>query len=150
MSRGLLGLVLVVVVLGGLAALAVTSLSGTGSAPLGTTGTTAVPGGTGASASGSSGGGPSRSSLVEACTVDAKDVETALEAYDAEHGAYPPSMGALVPSYLREAPSSVHYTIVFDSSGRVGVLPPDSTLSGPVPDAASYDLHPELCQSVPR
>jgi hypothetical protein len=145
-SRSLLGLLLVVVLLGGLAALAVMSLSGTGSAPPAVTGTT---GGTGASPAGS-GGGPVRASLVQSCTADAKDVETALQAYDAQNGAYPTNMGALVPSYLREAPSNAHYTIVFDSGGRVGVLPPDSTLHGPVPDAADYDLHPELCQSVPR
>lgn len=41
---------------------------------------------------------------LEACKTDAKNVETAAEAFKAQNGNYPGTVAALVPNYLREAP----------------------------------------------
>lgn len=149
MSRALLGLLLAVVILGGLAALAVTSLSSsTPVSPGGGTGTTspltASVGGAPAAA------GSNTGALAASCNADARSVEAAAQDYAAQNGAYPTSVAALVPTWLRSAPSTVHYTIVVDAGGHVGILPPDSSLSGPVPASADYDMHPQLCDSVPR
>ena len=38
------------------------------------------------------------------CQADKKTVETATEAFNAATGAYPASVSALIPGYLREAP----------------------------------------------
>lgn len=149
MSRGLLGLLLVVMILGGLAALAVTSLSGS------TPGPSAGVAGSSSTFDVAAGGSPgtpgsNTGALAASCTADARSVEAAAQDYAAQNGSYPTSVAALVPTWLRSAPSTAHYTIVVDASGHVGVLPPGSTLSGPVPDSADYDRHPQLCDTVPR
>lgn len=146
MGRGLLGLLVALVVIGGAAALAVTSLSGPGGVPLVTTTVAGVHG----PSSSSAGGSPDGAALAQSCTADAEGVESAVQAYLAQNGRPPPSIAALVPTWLRAAPSSAHYTIALDASGRVGVLPPGASSAGPVPAAADYDLHPTLCDSVPR
>lgn len=136
-------------ILGGLAALAVTSLSSSAPGPSAgasgssTTFDVAVGGSPGAASSNSG-------ALAASCNADARSVEAAAQDYAAQNGAYPTSVTALVPTWLRSAPSTTHYTIVIDASGHVGILPPGSSESGPVPASADYDLHPQLCDSVPR
>ncbi len=73
-----------------------------------------------------------------------------MQAYYAQTGAYPRSISQLVPTWMRALPTSTHYSIEIDAAGRVGVFPAGASLTGTVPDSASFDLHPELCRSVPR
>jgi prepilin-type N-terminal cleavage/methylation domain-containing protein len=53
---------------------------------------------------------------VAACKADKKSVEVASEAYYAKSNphAYPATIAALVPSYLKEAPGTANYTIALD------------------------------------
>jgi len=53
-----------------------------------------------------------------ACKSDLKNVEIAVEAYYAKQTphAYPASIAALVPTYLKEAPSSTNYTINYTAA----------------------------------
>jgi general secretion pathway protein G len=65
------------------------------------------------------------SSARGACQSDVKTVETAVEAFKAESttSAYPADIAAVVSGgYLREAPSSTHYTIT-TAAGAVTVKP---------------------------
>jgi prepilin-type N-terminal cleavage/methylation domain-containing protein len=74
-------------------------------------------------------GGVTGQSAQAACNSDAKSVEVALAAYNAQNGAYPvaitTSAGAtsagLVSKYLQSWPSSTNYTITTDASGNVFV-----------------------------
>jgi type II secretory pathway pseudopilin PulG len=145
-SRGLLGLVVVLMIVGTGAGLAVSGLSGGTAAPGGVTGVprSGLPGGV------SSAAGPDRGALAASCNADAKSVETAMQDYQAAHGSYPANLSQLVPDWLRALPPTSHYTIAVDQSGRVGVYPPGAMVNGSVPDGNDYDLHPELCDSVPR
>jgi prepilin-type N-terminal cleavage/methylation domain-containing protein len=51
-----------------------------------------------------------------ACSADKRQVQTAVEAYYAKNGSYPANLGALVPAFLREAPSNPQYTISYNST----------------------------------
>ena len=51
-----------------------------------------------------------------ACQSDLKSVESASEAYRAQNGSYATSESALVPSFIRELPSSTSYTITYNTS----------------------------------
>ena len=66
-------------------------------------------------------------SAIAACKADAKSVETAVEAYKAQMGVYPPAItdltsAATTPSggtsgpWLKSVPDSTHYTISYDGS----------------------------------
>src|ERR1700678_559076 len=73
------------------------------------------------------------SAFVASCQADAKSVETALEAYKAQIGAYPladdwgalttsrPGASGTVGPWLRAVPSMTHYVINFDGNGDVSV-----------------------------
>ena len=66
--------------------------------------------------------GITNNSKVAACKADLKTVETAVEAYYAEKGVYPPAGGAeLVPGFLHSAPEA---TSVVVAAG--GVVSPGS------------------------
>lgn len=61
-----------------------------------------------------------------ACKSDANSAQTAVEAYRAQNGSYPGTLGALVPTFLRSDPSGAHtgggvsYTISYNSAtGKV-------------------------------
>jgi general secretion pathway protein G len=95
-------------------------------------------------------------SAVAACNTDAKTVETAISAYDATNGTYPPaqtttSNAALTadPStggpYLRSFPSSSYYQISTDSSGNVYVALPAA--GGGWGKPADYDTN-NLCNEI--
>ena len=67
--------------------------------------------------------GVSGQSQVAACNTDAKSVETAVAAYQAQNaGSNPANMTALVGTYLHQAPSatttSQGYAITVDGSGN--------------------------------
>ncbi len=92
-------------------------------------------------------GSTNTNAIASSCNADAKSVETALEAYKAQLTTYPASMSALTSSttttvngvsevvgpWLKEIPSSVNYSISFDSSGNVSVAGPNNN-----PAAAQY------------
>jgi prepilin-type N-terminal cleavage/methylation domain-containing protein len=105
----LIELLIVIVVLGILAAVVVFALSGTGA-----------------------------QSASAACNADAKTVDVAVAAYDAQtgysgSGTTPPAPTAalLVPTYLRSFPSSNLYTIGLTSTGVVTVQAPPSASAVP-------------------
>jgi general secretion pathway protein G len=50
-------------------------------------------------------------SASAACKTDVKTVESAAEVYKAQTGAYPVHISDMVPTYLKEAPSTAHYTV---------------------------------------
>ena len=148
MSRGILGLVLVIAILGVVAGLAVTDLSNSAPVLPSRSGTTIA-----SSASPSEPAAspePGSGALASACNADAQSVETAVSAYEAAYGTPPPNLAALVPTWLRSAPGTTHYTIAVDSQGHVGIFPAHVEPSGAIPSAARYDLDPSLCSTVPR
>jgi hypothetical protein len=77
-------------------------------------------------------------SVVQACEADARTFETAAETYKSEVGVWPPAGNGAVmtrPSaiavdngpvgpFLRQLPSTLHYTIWTDGDGGVYVYPP--------------------------
>ena len=70
-------------------------------------------------------------SAIAACNADTEAVVTAAQAYQAQVGAFPTSIDALARAtptagpWLREVPSTKHYTIFLDSqTGSVYVYPP--------------------------
>jgi general secretion pathway protein G len=69
-------------------------------------------------------------SAVSACKADAKSVEVATEGYRAQTGAFPTNVNALVPTYLRQAPNSTHYSITVDNTGAVTVTPSNGQPAG--------------------
>ena len=98
---------------------------------------------------------------VAACQSDASDVETALQAYDALHGAYPspPSpwsaatyvgnFGPLTAStgggpFLKIPPATTSYVIEYDSAGNVWVAPAGSYGAVYNP-GQSFTANPDVC-----
>jgi general secretion pathway protein G len=57
--------------------------------------------------------------VTVACQADKKNVEVATEAFYAKTGAYPANVAALVPTYLKEAPTSTKYTVTLGAGGVV-------------------------------
>jgi len=100
---------------------------------------------------------------VAACESDAKVVEVALAAFQAQKGAYPsppapwgaaayadnylPLTSAAGGSpYLRNPPPTTHYVVEYDSSGHVWVAPPgayDAYNRG-----QDFDANPDVCQAA--
>ena len=76
-------------------------------------------------------GTTSKNAAVSSCNADAKSVETAVEAYHAQTGAYPAGIGVLTAStsingstvgpWLRSTPGTNHYTISVGTVGDVYV-----------------------------
>lgn len=65
-------------------------------------------------------GGKDRGAMA-ACQSDVKTVTTAAESYNAEHGAYAPSMAALVrDGVLHAVPSSTSYSVKYAVTGPAG------------------------------
>ena len=99
---------------------------------------------------------------VASCQSDAKSVQTALQAYRAQNGSYPPllapwSAASYTTNYatltttgihggpwLRSAPSTSNYVIEYDSSGHVWVegIGTYDPVYDPLGDFA---LHPDAC-----
>lgn len=76
-------------------------------------------------------GGITNRGTQAACKSDYKQVEIAQEAFFAQSTppAYAANVGALVPTYLKEPPSSNAYAIVTDNTGKVyaGATPGTAT-----------------------
>ena len=80
-----------------------------------------------------------KNAAAASCEADAKQVETAVEAYRAgPSGWYPPATpggwGSIVPDYLRQQPGTTHYVINFDGSGDVSADPPGTAAYTPADD----------------
>jgi hypothetical protein len=92
-------------------------------------------------------GGTTAQAAEAACNSDAKTVETAVVAYEADPpanvavGTAPSSVNDLVPNYLHSAPSNTSYAITI-VSGAVMVAVP---ATGP---GVSYDTSPNPCSSL--
>jgi general secretion pathway protein G len=88
--------------------------------------------------------GVNSSAAVASCNSDAKSVETAVAAYEAQVGTAPPDIGALAPTYLHTVPSSSNpnYLITL-SSGAVMVQAPPS-----VTPAVPYDGNSGACSGA--
>jgi hypothetical protein len=92
--------------------------------------------------------------VIASCQADAKSTETALEAYEAQVGSYPPAdawndlttaqrgpSGPLGP-WLKAEPTSAHYVINFDGNGDVSV----DKVGVPTYQAAdNIDTRPDVC-----
>jgi len=161
LSRGLLGILMVVVILGVTAALTVSRLTSTGiTVPPGLFPTTTHAGGSGGPVTPAGPISIDRAALATACNADADSVENAVQLYEAQIGMPPPDLAALSATstssgqsggpWLRALPRSTHYTIYVDSHGTVGVFPPGASPAGMVPAADDYGQHHDLCGSVPR
>ena len=72
-------------------------------------------------------GGVTGQSTVAACNSDAKTVSVAVSAYEASPptniavGTVPANIAALVPNYLKAAPTNSAYTLSLDGNGLVQV-----------------------------
>ena len=87
-------------------------------------------------------GTTSKNAVAASCSADAKSVETALAAYDAQMAAYPTNVAALattasVPNgggwvgpWLRAIPGTLHYQMLIDTSGALYAAPPGATVGG--------------------
>ena len=100
-----------------------------------------------------------RSAAAEsACRADARVVQTGVQAYKVQMGAYPPSVAALaspglaadgvtvVGPWLRSIPSTQHYVL----ATMGGVVTVDSAASDPTPLGAPLDLStvPDACSQA--
>jgi hypothetical protein len=97
--------------------------------------------------------------VIASCQADAKSTETALEAYEAQIGTYPPAdvwndlttsqkgpSGPLGP-WLKAEPTSTHYVINFDGNGDVSV----DKVGVPTYQAAdNIDTRPDVCAANAR
>ncbi len=115
-------------------------------------------------------GTTSQNAVAASCSADAKSVETALNAYDAQMAVYPASVGALattasVPNgggwvgpWLRATPGTLRYQILIDTSGNLYAAPPGASVGGTysVPDSGTtavvaaggtfdFDSDPGIC-----
>jgi len=97
--------------------------------------------------------------VVASCQSDAKSTETALEAYQAQMGRYPPAdtwtdlttsgtgPNGPVGPWLKSEPTSTAYVINFDSSGDVSV---DKIGVSTYQAADNIDTRPDACIANPR
>ena len=103
---------------------------------------------------------------VVACQTDAQNLVTALDAYMAEHGAYPSppspwsaaayganfapltSAGGGGP-YMAKAPATTAYVIEYDSAGHVWVAPPGSYGATYNP-GQNFEANPDICLAAVR
>lgn len=66
-----------------------------------------------------------------ACKSDYTSIQTAQEAKFAKDGAYAANVAGLVPTYVRQAPTTANgYTITTDATGAVFVDGPDADATG--------------------
>ena len=94
-------------------------------------------------------GGTTTNATISSCKADAKTVEVAIQAYDAQTGTFPSTWSQIISAssvvntivqgansfpetttigpYLRQQPGATHYIIQFNASGQVWVSPPGTT-----------------------
>ena len=100
---------------------------------------------------------------VADCESDAKTLETALAAYQAETGAYPlpsPWSAATYATnflpltaathggpFLPNPPATKFYVIEYDSAGHIWIAPPGSYGATYNP-GQDFDAHPDICDAA--
>jgi prepilin-type N-terminal cleavage/methylation domain-containing protein len=109
-------------------------------------------------------GTTSQNAVAASCSADAKSVETAMSAYDAQLASYPANLAALattqvgpngtVGPWLRAIPSTTHYNVT-NVGSNLFVLPP--TQAGPLYTVGNitasaiaggtfdFDANPSIC-----
>jgi general secretion pathway protein G len=120
-------------------------------------------------------GSTTKNAVAASCSSDAKTVETAVSAYQAQNGAITDTgatmaawyavltgTGGSSSVYLRAMPASTHYTIFFTTAGAVYALPYSAsytpttaaaaevnTLVSGAPAATNnnFDTNPSICSS---
>ena len=156
-------IILLVIALAGLGAVIYAVVSGVNSAPTPkSTSAATVPAGTTTPTSASIQQGSAAE--VAACQSDARTVDTAVQAYMAEHGTYPspPSpwsaasyaadfapltaSGAGGP-FMQTPPGTTFYVIEYDSAGHVWVAPPGSYQAA-YNKGQDFDLNPDICTAA--
>ncbi len=156
--------ILLVVALAGLGAVIYAVASGVNSAPTpkSTSAATTVPAGTTTPTSASIQQGSAAE--VAACQSDARTVDTAVQAYMAEHGTYPspPSpwsaasyaanFAPLTASggggpFMQTPPGTTFYVIEYDAAGHVWVAPPGSYQVS-YNRGQDFDLDPDICTAA--
>lgn len=96
------------------------------------------------------------------CESDARALETALAAYQAETGAYPSPSPWSAATYatnflpltsaghggpfLPKPPATTFYVIEFDSAGHIYVAPPGAY--GTYNPGQDFDAHPDICDAA--
>jgi prepilin-type N-terminal cleavage/methylation domain-containing protein len=94
-------------------------------------------------------GSTGKNAAQAACQTDTKTVETAVEAFKAEQTAYPATLAAIITAgYLRDAPSSTHYSVDVDNVGGVIVKPLPSGTGGTISPCDSTDTAATVCANV--
>jgi hypothetical protein len=100
---------------------------------------------------------------IAACTADADGLETAVAAYQAEHGAYPsppsPWSAATYATnfepltapggggpFMASAPKTTFYVVEYDSAGHVWVAPPGAY--GPYNKGQDITVSPDICDAA--
>jgi hypothetical protein len=107
-----------------------------------------------------SNGRVAETTTVAACDSDARSVETALETYRTQNGVFPTpgapsSIQALYSPlthdthggpYLKEAPASRYYTILYDVLGHVWVEGPNAAIGGTYNQAQDINSNFDACK----
>jgi prepilin-type N-terminal cleavage/methylation domain-containing protein len=95
-------------------------------------------------------GSTGKNAAAAACQTDTKTVETAVEAYKAEVTTYPADMASIIKAgYLRDAPSSTHYTVDVDNAkGGVIVTPLPSGTATTIAPGDTTDTATTACAAV--
>ncbi len=155
--------ILLVVALAGLGAVIFAVVRGVNSAPTPKSASaTTVPAGTTTPTSASIQQGSAAE--VAACQSDARTVDTAVQAYMAEHGAYPsPPSAWSAASYaanfapltasggggpfLQTPPGTSFYVIEYDAAGHVWVAPPGS-YQATYNQGQDFDANPDVCTAA--
>ena len=95
------------------------------------------------------------SAAKASCKADAKSVETAIEAYKAQHaGTYPTDYAALITSdsvggpWLKAQPSTAHYQVEFNTGGQVWVVASGAATT--YSSAQNIDLNPDTACDVAK
>jgi hypothetical protein len=103
------------------------------------------------------------SAEIAACVADAKTLETALNAYMAEKGAYPSppapwSAATYAGNYqpltavsdggpiLPSVPGTAFYVIEYDSAGHIWISPPGAY--GPYDKGQDFNADPNICDAA--
>jgi prepilin-type N-terminal cleavage/methylation domain-containing protein len=77
-----------------------------------------------------------------ACSVEKRTLDTAIESYYAQNQTDPASVADLTPTYLKSAPDTTKWTFSASSAGSAEVLRtpgPDLTLGAPADPAQPWD-----------
>jgi prepilin-type N-terminal cleavage/methylation domain-containing protein len=94
-------------------------------------------------------GSTGKNAASAACQTDTKTVETAVEAYKAEVTTYPASMNAIITAgYLRDAPSSTHYTVDVDNAKGGVIVTPTGGSATTITPGDTTDTATTACAGV--